>query len=304
MYEPSQTVWPSAAQLSSALGALPPGGFLEFGTNGLTGYASANAMLLPYFEETSLHDVYDFDRPWKDQTATVSSLAIPLFNCPSSSEDNPFEHPLLGSIVTHSIYGTTDYVYSKGISDAWCFQNSADAFLEPGPIPKQLVGAFYLNRALPLRKVSDGTSKTIAMGEGAGGEAWPVCHGAGCTTPELDADGKPQEAATGWLIAEPNSTPFFSMGLVGPSAFACTIEPLNKRPVTDTMIAIADILDPACQSSADGGNHSTSNFRSDHPGGGNFLYADGSVHFVNEGVDMAAYRAASTIQGGEVGTVD
>lgn len=41
-------------------------------------------------------------------------------------------------------------------------------------------------------------------------------------------------------------------------------------------------------------------FRSLHPGGAQFCYADGSVHFVNEGVEHLVYRAFATRNGGEV----
>ncbi len=44
----------------------------------------------------------------------------------------------------------------------------------------------------------------------------------------------------------------------------------------------------------------TFSFRSRHPGGLQFAYADGSVHFVPQTIDLATYRALSTIQGGEV----
>ena len=43
-------------------------------------------------------------------------------------------------------------------------------------------------------------------------------------------------------------------------------------------------------------------FKSLHPGGAHFVMADGSVHFVNEGIDSAVYRGLSTRNGGE--TVD
>jgi prepilin-type processing-associated H-X9-DG protein len=80
------------------------------------------------------------------------------------------------------------------------------------------------------------------------------------------------------------------------SIFGCTLEPINKRPVTNTMISLAGMAD--CNSSAHGGPHTTSNFRSDHPGGAQFLLLDGSIRFTDDSIDLTTYRRLSTIAEG------
>ncbi len=43
----------------------------------------------------------------------------------------------------------------------------------------------------------------------------------------------------------------------------------------------------------------TSGFKSNHPGGAHFVFADGSVHFINEGIDFVAYNYLGSRAGGE-----
>jgi prepilin-type N-terminal cleavage/methylation domain-containing protein/prepilin-type processing-associated H-X9-DG protein len=45
-------------------------------------------------------------------------------------------------------------------------------------------------------------------------------------------------------------------------------------------------------------------FRSRHPGGLQFAYADGSVHFISDSIPLQTYRALATIKGGETATAD
>src|SRR5262249_53404300 len=41
-------------------------------------------------------------------------------------------------------------------------------------------------------------------------------------------------------------------------------------------------------------------FRALHPGGANFCFADGSVHFINTTISQLIYEQLSTMQGGEI----
>jgi len=53
-----------------------------------------------------------------------------------------------------------------------------------------------------------------------------------------------------------------------------------------------------CRGSLSGGPHSTADFRSDHPGGVQSVFADGSVHFLAQTIQMPLYRWLSTIADG------
>ncbi|MCI0331876.1 MAG: DUF1559 domain-containing protein [Planctomycetes bacterium] len=278
-------------------------------------FANANTKLLPYFEETSLHNIYDQGEHWYDQKAEVGSLVIPLFKCPSSGGPNPYQNLALKQILgnsRNSLFGMTDYSYCKGATDTFCLNirdwstqfGNTKYILKPGPVPKHVRGVFDLAFGASIRQITDGTSKTIAVGDASGDPKWRVCHGVGCTIPAgPDQFGEIPYAWYPWIAGQPNSTEYYPQ-LTVPCLFAVTIEPMNKYPVTDSYIETSQLLNPnpatSCKDSRDGGGNSVSNFRSDHPGGCNFLMADGSVTFLNESINLTAYQAMSTIAGEEV----
>ncbi len=107
-----------------------------------------------------------------------------------------------------------------------------------------------------------------------------------------------------------------NLSLFEAGSYGCTIEPINKNPVTQTIAPNAEssctggcydklsmLPQPGIRyttSPTSGADGVTSNFRSDHPGGANFLFGDGSVHFLNEDIEMLTYQKLSTIKGEEV----
>jgi prepilin-type N-terminal cleavage/methylation domain-containing protein/prepilin-type processing-associated H-X9-DG protein len=270
-------------------------------------YASGNALLLPYFEQAALASLYNQNKYWEDQEPGVAATPISIFKCPSSSGSNPVDDPLLFKEVQILTFGVTEYAFCMGYTDAFCARDG----IKPGTIPPSQLGMFNIAWGAAIRQITDGTSNTMAMGDASSDPRWKVCHLTKCQESSL-AVGPTCDFPTaeiGWIIGEPSSPGYLSR--LGPRAsiHGCTVEPINKYPLTDSFLSspqyIADFMtfksssDHYCKPSYEGGTHSASNFRSDHPGGCNFLMADSSVAFMDEGVDMNVYRAKSTISGDE-----
>ena len=259
--------------------------------NGMEAHASANSLLLPYFEQSPLGDRYDPHVAWWNQTPEVARTVVPVFLCPSNAKPSHVVLPFLVTVFNFPVgdtLATSDYIYSRGTSDALCL---------PPVFPANVRGMFDVNHVVRMRDITDGTSQTFGVGEGAGGAHWPLCRGAGCTTPWPDP-ANPQPAGYGWLFGSVSSPIPLPVPYTTSAMWGCTFEPLNKKPVTDSFVDITALAD--CRASAAGGPHSVANFRSDHEGGGHFLFGDGSVHFVSENIDRDLYRGLSTIAGNEV----
>lgn len=274
----------------SAHASFPIGGVTK-GYGGPGGFmASAHTMLLPYFEYTALYDQYDMETPVLLQESDVTETVIPEFLCPSNAKIGQLRANLAGQ---ENVKGATDYVLSRGANDSH-------------PAPFQLrhgradIGPFDLDLQTRLRDITDGTSDTIAMGEGAGGESWPLCRGAGCTAPFHGLLGR-QPATNAWAVSAGGTAYYADQGFLISTPFASTAEPMNKWPVTDSYVDISSQSTIAdARPSYEDGPHTTPNFRSDHPGGANFLFADGSLRWLTESIDTKLYRALSTMRGEEL----
>jgi len=251
-------------------------------------YATQFVLMFPYLDQTGVYSSYDFDKPWFMQPGSLAATPVTVLNCPSSSHDNPTDVTLyqtalesLGGVAFDvGRVGTTDYILSKGANGS--------------------LGMFDVCRTTRPCEITDGTSNTIAIGEGSGGSSWKVCQGVGCTTP---ADGG--LSLQSWIIASINTQQYVEQGLfpLSTSIYGSTVDRLNKNPVTATVFNDVPTMNNQGGNTRAGfppGIMTTSNFRSDHVGGANFLFADGSVRFKSDRMAKAAYQALSTIRGAEV----
>jgi prepilin-type processing-associated H-X9-DG protein/prepilin-type N-terminal cleavage/methylation domain-containing protein len=233
--------------------------------------ASGFVVALPYMEGNDLFAAALFNAGgiwnksvpgWEDASRVqVIRARPPTLVCPSSS----FE-PYVTDLTLVQGFGGTN----PAATGSYAFSHG---HLGPGTLPSSAypgqsltgtyqkcanTGMFLYCRAIKRREITDGTNRTFAVGEIRGGHK--------------------VESLNIWTVA---------------SRFTCalrnTSNPLNTLPCFPENTGFCGVSHP----NATGPQNAA--FASEHPGGANFVFADGHVNFVNENVSMPIYQAASTI---------
>ena len=132
---------------------------------------------------------------------------------------------------------------------------------------------FDANRATSVRDITDGTSSTLAMAEGL-------------TGPEGDSRGIVWSDQPAGAIVFTELTPNSKLpDRCFPNPIWC-----HGAPQTDPHRPWIE---------GDGNVTDTCASRSMHPGGVEVLFADGSVRFIDDSIEVDTWRALATIAGGE-----
>jgi len=269
----------------------------------------AHALILPYMEDTNLANLYNKSLDWNGQPTSVAQTIISYYLCPSSSGDQLLKDPILtnlnGSNSTSYPYSTgaaNNYLLNKGSTNKWAMAPQANSLAG--------VGVFMLNMESTIANIVDGTSKTIAVGEGSSSKKFGVMSGAPGTYPLTNGVPTNTTVATAstnpigalWIACQPASDAVLSaVGLSSTNStggnYGGTAVVMNNNPVVRNQAFLTGgLVDPTLGD--------TSNFRSDHAGVCNFLFVDGHVQSIASGVDFAAYQAASTRAGSETTSVE
>jgi prepilin-type N-terminal cleavage/methylation domain-containing protein/prepilin-type processing-associated H-X9-DG protein len=247
-----------------------------------TGWAWAS-MILPYTEQPALYNSINFNLSVAyraNDTCSLTPLAVHL--CPSDvgppvipvfadppDPNNPGSYSGTNVVDTLS---RGNYVGMYGLGEICSQSGARDAVDNNGAGPAgRHAGMFYRNSRTNLAEITDGTSQTIAVGERSHNLSY-------VTWVARSIDGwlgktSPIEGGTDQFNPSPEECWTQVMGPAG----------LEDGPRT--------INNPEAH---------VEDYWSRHPGGANFLFADGSVHFLKSTINPIPWRALATRNYSEV----
>jgi prepilin-type N-terminal cleavage/methylation domain-containing protein/prepilin-type processing-associated H-X9-DG protein len=284
---------------------------------------SASALLLGYLEQQQVYNACNFNvtvgfGPGYFQNYTITFTNLNSFICPSdgASPDPPTGGtPITPTIMCWNWTGhNNNYYASVGTSSNYAEIGGATTglFTEGGP-------------CYGIQACTDGSSNTIAYGEALVGlfnVVAPKWRGGPVepTPPAANKNGlydvstNPQSVLTDFGVCQAyfqspayldpnnwhninNTKGNFWDQAVGGFTLFNTIMPPSSSQWTFGACRMgkhnADIADGTYQ-----------NANSNHPGGANFVFGDGSVHFIKSSINMSTYWALGTRANGEVISAD
>lgn len=248
-------------------------------------------LLLPFVEQQSAYDQYDFNVCSSSATDTAFSMAnvrgndtinLAIYSARYSFLECP-SHDKAGEELSNQ--PGTDNSYSMREAKRTSYFFSSGRFTDGNsPYNNMLarrlrgLGAFGSDGAARLDDVMDGTSNAIAIGESAGGpghktnDNWGPWGLTGTRTCCFGA------------VADADSNTTVS------GALPITVNATNARDYH---------INSAYQNDSQGRSFAWT-FRSAHPGGAQFVFCDGSAHFLSETMDYLNLVRLAYVADGEV----
>jgi prepilin-type N-terminal cleavage/methylation domain-containing protein/prepilin-type processing-associated H-X9-DG protein len=244
-------------------------------------------MILAYSEQGAISNSLNFlSRSGYRSGANTTgySAKVATYLCPSDLPNNPL-NPAAGQFPTPQL----SYAFCTGLGDCMDYFSNNPAMC--GVVPPD--GMFGMNWTYGVSSVVDGTSNTIFLGEASKFIGEPATVG-----------------------ATPNYVPFYSgAGLIFQPAFMNDTRPIGWATTAAKINAPAQNF-PLLSSSFYSPGTTTDlmnwwqipqvqsygqlGFHSQHPGGANILFGDGSVRFLKSTMNPASLRGLGTRGAGEV----
>ncbi len=236
-------------------------------------------LMLPFFEQNTIADKYNYgvcssmSSPYGVTVAGTDTVNDTLYNAELDILQCP-SHPEAGLISDYDAGGTSFYSRRNALRTSYLFSTGSttdysagwDAY---GGYISQ--GAFGNDGAARFASITDGTSNTLALGEAAGGRY-------------------------------KTSTHYGPWGMTG--THTCCHGYVPSYSSTVLSAAYAAIYAPNWNINEDYNSDAQNRtyawvFNSLHPGGAQFTFADGSVHFLPETIDYLTLQRLAYIHDGE-----
>jgi prepilin-type N-terminal cleavage/methylation domain-containing protein/prepilin-type processing-associated H-X9-DG protein len=263
-YESAQRSFPIGAQVQIS-SRFPP----------LSTGSSWWVPLLPFLELNALYQAYDSTGSYSGMVlfhpsngALVDGVVIDSMICPSSTIEPTWP---VGNyqVMMPSYVGVAGAAHSDNFPEQRI--NACCSPLNDGQISAG--GVLISNRSISLHEIADGTSHTLAVGE--------------CSAYAFDHRGLARRIdggfAGGWTMGTDTSgtPPHYGSNLTYPSWNITTV----MHPLNSTDYSLPGVED----------NHGTNNpFASAHPGGVNLVHCDGSVQFLDDGIEVGSLMRLAT----------
>jgi prepilin-type N-terminal cleavage/methylation domain-containing protein/prepilin-type processing-associated H-X9-DG protein len=235
--------------------------------NALGRHVGWRALILPFIEQRNLNDLYDFTiNWWEGSNLDTATYPIDLYVCPSV-----WERSIVAWAPAHDIrpemsfpkpLAPTDYEAIMGV------HKSINPTLYATAAKNRSI--MFRNSAIKAAAVRDGLSSTIMVAECA---ARPLVFRNGNIYPSAAV---PNDQGQGWIDNEG------SFSLDGASADGTQTQ--GGPGATPVALNATNENEPYAF----------------HPAGGNFLFADGHVDFINENIQLETLAALCTRAGGEI----
>ena len=234
--------------------------------------AAWNGLILPFIEQSNLGSTMDLPNDSDNWTTNGSAkeaacgTLIGVYRCPTMTIAENIDNNGIPGRVPASYRGNAG---SEVSNDGGPVVANTKSMKD-----HDLNGLMFGCSEIGFGQISDGTSNTIMFGESQ-------------TDPEFVKDG---QAMDYWYIGAPSTDPYRCTGNNANSSsefsevVGGTYTPMNANKNDPTTL----------------GNLIELSFGSYHQGGAAFGFADGSVHFIGEDIDLVTYQALGSRNGGEV----
>jgi type II secretory pathway pseudopilin PulG len=229
---------------------------------------SVHAALLPYYEQTNVHNLVDYSKSWNHaNNAAARGTTIAFFNCPSDPQS-----------AVPAGYAGTSYRANQGSGVLWDLPPSNSSNVNFGmPAPN---GVFYADTWLNMASITDGTSNTAAFSEHQKGD---FNQGIATMADTLAPGTHPADADAAMadcIAIDPKDLAFQGRSDVG----APWIQGYHSTTI------YFHVLPPNGRSCMFPPGRIATSAASQHPGGVMLALCDGSVRFVSQTINILTWR--------------